>query len=239
MTTFVLVSGSWHASWCWERIVAPLEALGHTVHAPDLLAMGADQTPPEQVGLADWAQQVADIITQCDEKVALVGHSRGGIVISSVAELVPDKIDQLIYLTAFLLPSGAALLEAFGPVLAQLDEAPMEFLDGVSRLKPHLVRDLFYNCTDDEWAKRAGGLVCDEPAGAAATPLQLTDGKFGSVSRSYIECLQDNAIPIAFQRQMQAALPCERVEAIDTDHSPFYSAPDELVAALDRLSGRA
>jgi hypothetical protein len=38
------------------------------------------------------------------------------------------------------------------------------------------------------------------------------------------------------QREMQAALPCEPVITLDSDHSPFYSAVSELVGALLQLA---
>jgi hypothetical protein len=34
---------------------------------------------------------------------------------------------------------------------------------------------------------------------------------------------------------MHGALPCQRVLALDTDHSPFLSRPDELAALLAGL----
>jgi hypothetical protein len=55
------------------------------------------------------------------------------------------------------------------------------------------------------------------------------------VPRVYIECLRDRAIPPALQRQMHSASPCQRLLALDTDHSPFFSKPDELAALLSGL----
>ena len=37
---------------------------------------------------------------------------------------------------------------------------------------------------------------------------------------------------LALQREMQRVLPCAPVITLGTDHSPFYSAPQELAAAL-------
>ena len=36
MTTFVLVHGGYHGGWCWELLIAELEARGHATIAPDL-----------------------------------------------------------------------------------------------------------------------------------------------------------------------------------------------------------
>jgi hypothetical protein len=68
------------------------------------------------------------------------------------------------------------------------------------------------------------------------TPLSLTEDNYDRIPRANIECLQDRAIPIGLQRQMVSRMPCERVSAINTDHSPFYSAPEELAAELLMLA---
>jgi pimeloyl-ACP methyl ester carboxylesterase len=105
----VLIPGAWHSSACWQRVIPLLEAQGHRVIAPELLGMGSDHTPLSQIKLISWVDQVVGIIQQQQETVILVGHSRGGIIISAVAQRVPEKIKLLVYLTAFLVPSGDAV----------------------------------------------------------------------------------------------------------------------------------
>ena len=109
MATFILIHGAWHGGWCWERVVPLLEAQGHRVLAPDLPGMGNDHAPLNTITLDTWARFVADLIRQQNEKVILVGHSRGGVVISQAAEYVPKHIQGLIYLAAFLIPKGETL----------------------------------------------------------------------------------------------------------------------------------
>ena len=36
MSTFVLVHGAWHGSWCWKRVRKALHAHGHEVFTPTL-----------------------------------------------------------------------------------------------------------------------------------------------------------------------------------------------------------
>ncbi len=36
VTTFVLVHGAWHGSWCWKRVRKNLHSLGHEVFTPTL-----------------------------------------------------------------------------------------------------------------------------------------------------------------------------------------------------------
>ena len=50
--------------------------------------------------------------------------------------------------------------------------------------------------------------------------------------RAYVTCTDDRTIGIALQRRMAAETGCEIIASFDTDHSPFFSAPDALAAAL-------
>ena len=65
-----------------------------------------------------------------------------------------------------------------------------------------------------------------------STPVRVTEGRFGRVPRVYIETLQDKGVTPALQKKMYTALPCQRVITMDTDHSPFMSAPQELADHL-------
>ena len=86
-----------------------LRGAGHRVDAPDLAGLGTDRTSLADITLATWRDQIAALVDAALEPVVLVGHSRGGIVISEVAEARPDKIARLVYLAAFLLGDGESI----------------------------------------------------------------------------------------------------------------------------------
>ena len=71
--------------------------------------MGEDRTALSGITLDLWARFVANLVKQQPEPVVLVGHSRGGIVISQASEHVPERIRALVYLTAVMVPDGASL----------------------------------------------------------------------------------------------------------------------------------
>jgi len=235
--TFVLIAGAWHGAWCWEKITPLLEAQGHRVVTPELPATGGDTSDAAGVTLESWARFVADAIARESDAVMLVGHSRGGIVISRTAELVPERVKRLVYVSAYLLPAGSTLA---GSARADAESlVPPNMIPAASgitcTLRPEVIRPaLFGQCTDAD-VDYAMTRLTPEPLKPLVTPLKVTADRFGAVPRTYIECLQDRTVTLPAQRRMQADLPCDPVLQLDSDHSPFLSHPQELARLLGGL----
>ncbi|MGG4498396.1 hypothetical protein [Brevibacillus reuszeri] len=94
----------------------------------------------------------------------------------------------------------------------------------------------FYADYSGEDFRKAKEKLCLEPLLPSGTPVYLSDEKFGSVPRVYIEGLKDKAIPIQLQRAMYKQTICEQVITMDSDHSPFFSHPKELTSHLIQLT---
>jgi len=231
--TLILIHGAWHGAWCWHKLTPLLTAAGVRVIAPDLPSMGADATQPSSVTLESWAQFVADIVAR-EPGCVLVGHSRGGAVASRAAELVPDAIRRLVYLSAYLLPDGesvAAEARRDNASLVAPNMIPAQ--RGVTcTLRPEVLREAFYGECDAEVASQAISLLSPEPLRVLAAKLEVSAGRFGRVPRAYIETTRDRAVTLEAQRRMQAALPCGPVFTLDTDHSAFLSQPEALARIL-------
>ena len=234
--TIVLLAGAWHGSWCWERVVPLLEAAGLRILTPDLPGMDGTAMAVADMGLTHWADRVADVVSRQPGPVMLVGHSRAGLVVSEVAERVPARIAKLVYLAAFLVPSGRTLADCVAMQPSERAGSGMILQeDGSALFEPDAVGPVFYNRTEPAWVERAKTKLVREPLAVFTTPLHLTAERYGTVQRAYVECAWDQAIPLALQRAMQAELPCDPVITLDTDHSPFYSVPVELAACLASL----
>jgi len=240
MARFVLVAGAWHGAWCWEFVVPLLEAMGHRAEPAELPGMGADRTSFDALDLGAWAQSVADVIEVGPEPAIIVGHSRGGIVISQAAELVPDRIRLSIYLTAILMKNGESGLDSSRLVSPDsLRSRTFEPTDDDLAFKALPDLALSYANSPPELVERALARMTPEPRFALVTPLALSAERYGRVRRAYVECLADQTVPLELQRAMQAREPCEIVRAIETDHCPAYSAPEQVASVLDELAALA
>ena len=133
MATYVLVHGGWDGGWAWTSVARELRAAGHDVFTPTLTGSG------ERVHLAspeiDLETHILDIVNVLRYEdlhdVVLVGSSGGGMVITGVAERVPDRIGHLIYLDAFVPQDGQSIGDMLGPeVMAGFEQTAQSIGDG-------------------------------------------------------------------------------------------------------------
>jgi len=121
MTTFVLVHGAWHGSWCWKRVRKSLQAGGHDVFTPTLTGVGErSHLSSPQVNLETHVADVVNLIRWEEiNDIVLCGHSYAGCVITGVADRVPERVRALVYLDAFILQNGQALHDVIPPALGE------------------------------------------------------------------------------------------------------------------------
>jgi len=240
MARFVLVHGAFGGAWCWEPVIPALEAAGHTAEALDLPGGGDDRTPVEEITLEACADRVRETLDSRPEDAVLVAHSMGGVVATQAAGSGADGISRLIFVAAFMPANGQSLLD-----LTRLPEGADDLIQAsivvegdppVATLVDEAAVAAIYNrCTDEQ---RAWALPQRRPQAVAAfaTPVSVDEGALAAIPRSYVLTTQDRSIPPALQRRMIREHPCERVIELDTDHAPYLSATDELVAALLELA---
>jgi pimeloyl-ACP methyl ester carboxylesterase len=120
--TFVIVHGAWGGSWDWKRVDSMLTARGQIVYRPALTGLGERvHLASPAIGLGVHIDDVVNTILWEDLRdVVLVGHSYGGMVITGVADRIPERIARLIYLDAFLPESGESVADIRPAGLANL-----------------------------------------------------------------------------------------------------------------------
>lgn len=234
MSKFILIHGAWHGAWCWDKVVPILKEEGYEVLAPDLPGHGNNKTPITDVNLDSYIKLICDLLDQELEPVFLVGHSMGGISITQVAELRSDKIKTLVYLAAHLPRNGESL-----NILAENDEGSLVTPNVIlsddltyTTIKKESVGEVFYgDCSDADvaWAQE---LMGSEATTIPPAKVVISPDNYGSVKKVYIECLLDQAIPIAMQKRMYQNSPCDQVYTMNASHSPFLSNPRELADLL-------
>ncbi|HWI50956.1 MAG TPA: alpha/beta fold hydrolase [Symbiobacteriaceae bacterium] len=237
MSTYVLVHGSFQGGWCWEKVVPQLVQAGHHVVALDLPGHGEDTTPVLEVTLESYVHTVQQVVETRKEPVILVGHSFGGMVISQVAERLPQQVKALVYLSALIPQNGLSALQLPNPDGAALmEKIILNQAEGWVFVKEEAIVPTYYNdCTPEDLATVLPRLQV-EPFLPYNEPVTLTPENFGQVPRYYIGCTQDHSVTPAFQNAMLTLTPCNQVFTLDSGHSPYISQPAELAAILLQLA---
>lgn len=233
----VLVHGAYHGAWCWRYVVKRLSDAGVPVEAIELPGHGDDEMSRDVLTLTDYVARVRETLNRITEPVVLVGHSLGGIVISQTAEVAPDELHSLVYVSAFLPKDGdcARSLSASDPdSIIGRHRKPIS--DTLTTVAEEGLVETFYGLCDSSDVAYARERLVPEPIAILTTEVAVTKERFGQVPKTYIRCEQDRAISPALQDRMLAATPVERVLSLDTDHSPFFSAPRGLSDMLIDLA---
>lgn len=232
---YLLLHGSWHGAWCWFK-VAPRLRRGGEVVVPDLPGRGRMPAWAPSLTLPRMVRAIAPLAAG-PVPTTIVVHSRYGVLATALAEAMPHAIRRVVYLAAYLLPSGARARDAFAADVDSLLRPHVEVdrLRVRDRLHPVAYREgLYADCCDDE-VELARALLCAEPSLPALARVRTTDDGWGRVPKAYIRLTQDRAVSIAAQDRMLTACPVERVESLHASHSAYFSQPDALVASIERV----
>ena len=233
MTTFVLLHGAWHGAWCWDRLRPVLEAHGHAVVTPEL---------PYDVagtGRADYLAALDAVLDQAPARpggAVVVAHSMSGLV----APLAAGRpgVAALILLAAMVPRPGAAWLEAGpAPYAAAMRERAgrMRFDDELrSSWDAGDATALFYN--DATAADAAAAVARLRPNASLVYGEQCPALPERRVPAAYVSCTRDQAVDGAWNAAAAAELLAASEHEIDAGHSPFWTAPEELAALLEKLS---
>jgi len=108
----VSVHGAWAGGWQMKKVAPLLEARGWKVYRPTLSGLGEHyHTASRDIGLATHIDDIVNFIVFEDlHDVILLGHSYGGMVVTGVADRIPDRIRKLVYLDAFVPNDGESLM---------------------------------------------------------------------------------------------------------------------------------
>ena len=245
MTSLVLVHGAWAAGWCWRRVVPHLREAGHEVFAPSLTGLGERKhlaTP--QVGLDTHVQDIVGVLeTEELDGVILVGHSYGGMVITGVAERVPERLAQLVYLDAFVAENGQSLCDLLPPAITQewADRVQTEG-DGwqLPSVRPgpwETVLREYWRVTDPADAAWLAAHLDPQPFKTMTGRLACTNSAARALPRTYIRCPMSGnpAFVQAAERAQRPGTGWQYFE-LPTAHLAMVTMPDKLAALLLKLA---
>jgi pimeloyl-ACP methyl ester carboxylesterase len=232
MATIVLAHDAWSAAWAWKKMRPLFAAAGHQFFSPTYTGLGERaHLAHHEIDLTTHINDVAAVL-DCEDlkEVTLLGHSYGGMVATGVADRARERIAQLIYLDAFVPENGQSLFDLQpAEVRERMRELARTAGEGW-RLPPNpMPADT--PAADVAWA---AGRRLPHPIKAFEQPLHLAGKR--PPPRSYIYCQRIG--PVDVFRQFAERARREdgwRCFEIDASHNPHITAPQALLALLEKI----
>jgi pimeloyl-ACP methyl ester carboxylesterase len=227
--TFVLVHGAWHGGWCWQRVADRLRGGDHVVFTPTLTGLG-ERSHLLCAGI-DLKTHIADVVNVMKweglSDIVLCGHSYGGVVISGVAEALPQAIRSIVFLDAFVPRHGEAVQDLTGPAVREAVQAALQRGDIV--IPPRPAEAFGVNPADRAWVDR---LCVGQPIGTFTDKIVLTGARERIARKSYIRA-KSYANP-GFDRALGEVRsdPSWRSYEVPSGHDVMVDMPERLTEIL-------
>jgi pimeloyl-ACP methyl ester carboxylesterase len=240
----VLVHGAANDSDVWQKIARALTAAGHTVLVPDLPGHGrsSGEVLNRIEALADWL--IAVLNAAGLERVVLVGHSMGSLIVLEAAARYAQRVSRIVLLGAsapmpvsdFLLNVAQNNPDSACRLIAQFSHTPQFYLTGgaghgvwgpgatlaIMRRNVYGARDLLATDLAN----------CNRYLHGLAAAAQIACPTLLLVAR------RDRMTPARNVQALQSALrQLTRVDIPDCGHAMMYEQPDRIVDALCAFLG--
>jgi len=231
--TIVIIHGAWSSASDWKHVSEDLIAAGNQVISINLPGHGSDNTAITGISLKLYVDEVKKAIGD-KQDVVLVAHSFGGIVGSQVAEQIAPQIKKVIYIAAYVPKNGESLLS-----LAQTDAEShigksliVDEKAGIATVRKEGVADVFMADAPTPVADYVSNNIKPEPLAPLATPVTLTDGKFGKINKVFVHSLNDHTIGYSLQQKMVKDAGIQRLYSLPSSHTPFVMFPHVLAQII-------
>jgi pimeloyl-ACP methyl ester carboxylesterase len=221
----VFVHGAWGGGWDYIELERKLEAKGHDVSRVTLTGQGErSHLLNDSINLDTHIMDVINRVRYDGlTNITLVGHSYGGMVITGVADRIPEKIAHLVYVDAFLPLNGERALDFYSQQKQQLFlESAKTKGDGMS-IPPF-------------WPNWESSKDVPHPLGTYLQPISLTGKIAPNYIAHYILTLDKGANTDRFSPFAKRAIKrgWNYVEWV-TGHNAQRSAINQYVSFLDQL----
>lgn len=228
MSTYVLIHGAWHGGWSWRWVQEILEQHNHRVFTPTMLGLGErEDFRSATITMDALVNDIVQFIYQQDiEEIILVGHSFGGAVISGVAEYIPDRIKQLIYLDAAILESDECMFDCMHEAVISARKRSAKKYNNNLFMPVPTAADL--GITDDNQWNLIANLLSPQPLSTYSTPLTLKNAPGDGFNCCYIVCTDPIYEPLVWAR--------DRVKQYGWPVIPIKTGHEAMICEANKLS---
>jgi len=237
---YVFLHGGGQGGWVWLETIAALQQQCASSRTLALDAPGCGNKRGRNttsLGVDDVVTELlADITAKGMRDIILVGHSQAGTILPRLAERQPDLFRRLVYVSTIAPPPGQNILQQMGSGRhgSNKDEVGWPFDPGT--IEDHQRYSLMF-CNDMSDAEASAFI---DKLGYDSWPMQTmsaSDWRYGHLSRiasTYVVCLRDAILPVAWQETFAARVSAKTLVRIDAGHQVMNTRPHALAEVLIR-----
>lgn len=226
--SLVFIHGSHFDASAWDS-VAP-EFSQDPAYQVTLITLKGRQ-PNENYTLTEIAK---DACEKTPAKSVLIGHSFGGVVSNQMVGICPEKIQQIIYVTALVPIKGEKAFDAAGKSDQKYYSKAVQFRK--DRIAPRTQNVFLKNMDSGIDLKSLPVLhFYSESYKAGEDKIEYNEATFEQIPKSYIYATRDTIVGLKTQQKYTARTPMAKTDSIKTGHLPMLSNPKELTASIKRV----
>ena len=237
---FVFLHGGGQGGWVWDETIAAINYQSGATHqagagarclALDGPGCGSKRgRATGDIAFAEINRELADEIAASGmTDVVLVGHSQAGTHLPAILALLPGVIRKLVFVSCIAPDPGLNVIEMTGQ---KIHGGNHPFTDAAMP-----IRDRFRAMFCNDMAGEAAEAFLDKlgpdqwPASCYAHTAWHYEG-LADTRVSYVLCLQDAILPLAWQERFAQRVHAGSTPRIDAGHQVMNTRPQALAEVL-------
>jgi len=234
--TFVLVHGASHGGWCYSRVAELLRSRGHRVFTPSLSGLAErSRENSRPINLTTHVNDILDLFKWEElDDVVLCGHSYGGMVVGGVADKIPERIRNLVFLDAVIPENGKCMTDYVFP-----GEALLGVMSVVGELGGGFVLPAppaaFFKVNEADQAM-VDRLCTPHPIASLIEKINIGANADSIANHTYIYATNWGFPPIVQQYERAKTLAGWKIFEVDSGHDIMIDAPVRLAEILTGLA---
>ena len=234
MSDFVFLHGGGQGGWVWDETVAALHAQSRGEHRVLVLdGPGCGAKRGRDTAGMTFADITAELVSEIEDAaltdVVLVGHSQAGIHMPPMIELRPGLFRQAVFVTCTAPDPGLTVIEMTGE---RVHKGGHPFNDTSLPVRERY-RRMFCNDMAPEQADAfLDKLGPDQWPACCYFHDEWRHDHLRDLPVSYVLCLQDSILPLAWQEHFARTVHARSTPRIDAGHQVMNTRPQALAEVL-------
>jgi len=231
---FILLHGAWHGGWCWDGVIKELERAGHSAEAPTMPGHHPDDDR-SKIQFSDYIDKIISVLKRQTGPIVLVGHSSAGFLMQAAAPKAADKIAQLTFLNAFILPNGKSQFDLVPPEASEgMTAAAKASPDNCVPVIEDFVRNMLMAGEPVEMQDALISRLVPQPIALFTTAVHTQDFENLTIPKSVVFCKADASLPPGAYLNMAQGLGEYNLIEVEGGHEALFTNPAVVAEGLQQ-----